>query len=139
MWIDVFLAISGFCAGSAVSCGVFAILVKLGVFTRIVEFLREAKNIRLLESFMVFGGIAGNLITVFTFDLPFGTVGLIIAGFFWGMYIGWLNMALAETLSMFSVVFRRIKLKYGLGITIIFIALGKLAGSMFYFYKKWGI
>jgi len=48
-------------------------------------------------------------------------------------------MALAETLSMFSVVFRRIKLKYGLGITIIFIALGKLAGSMFYFYKKWGI
>ena len=56
MWIDVFLAISGFSAGSAVSCGVFAILVKLGVFTRIVEFLREAKNIRLLESFMVFGG-----------------------------------------------------------------------------------
>ena len=81
----------------------------------------------------------GNLITVFTFDLPFGTVGLIIAGSFWGMYIGWLNMALAETLSMFSVVFRRINLKYGLGITIIFIALGKLVGSMFYFYKKWGI
>lgn len=72
MWIDVFLAILGFSAGSAVSCGVFAILVKLGVFTRIVEFLREAKNIRLLESFIVFGGIAGNLITVFTFDLPFG-------------------------------------------------------------------
>lgn len=139
MWIDVFLAILGFSAGSAVSCGVFAILVKLGVFTRIVEFLREAKNIRLLESFIVFGGIAGNLITVFTFDLPFGIVGLIIAGLFWGMYIGWLNMALAETLSMFSVVFRRIKLKYGLGITIIFIALGKLAGSMFYFYKNWGI
>jgi stage V sporulation protein AB len=42
-------------------------------------------------------------------------------------------MALAEILNMFPILFRRLKLREGLGIMITALALGKMAGSLWYF------
>lgn len=139
MWINLMLAIIGFTGGVAVAGGTFALLVKLGIFTRLVEIARTAKNIKALETFVIIGGVFGNIFSLFPVSIPIGTIGIIICGMFWGMYVGWLHMALAEVLSMFSVAFRRLKLKYGLGLSILFIGIGKMTGALIYFYNNWGV
>lgn len=138
MWINILLGVIGFTGGVAVAGGTFALLVKLGVFTRLVEIARTAKNIKWLESSIILGGICGNIFSLFSISIPVGIIGTVVFGIFSGMYVGWLHMALAETLSMFSVAFRRFHLKYGLGCTILFVGIGKMVGALVYFYNGWG-
>ncbi len=138
MWINILFSIIGFAGGVAVAGGTFALLVKIGVFTRLVEMARTAKEITWLETAIVLGGICGNIVALFSLSVPLGIVGIVLFGIASGMYVGWLHMALAEMLSVFSVGFRRLKLKYGIGVTVCFIGIGKLVGALIYFYNGWG-
>ena len=104
-----------------------------------VEITKTGKYIKLIESSIILGGIFGNIISIFFLGLPFGKIGLIILGLFSGMFVGSMYMALAETLSIIPIVFRRLKLKYGLGCVVLLMGLGKMAGSLIYFLKDWGI
>ncbi len=45
-------------------------------------------------------------------------------------------MAIAEMLDSIPIFARRIGFRHGLGIAVIAMALGKMAGSLFYFYQK---
>lgn len=47
-------------------------------------------------------------------------------------------MSLAETLNALPVIARRIRLAIGLQFVILAVALGKLAGSLYYFWKGVG-
>lgn len=138
MWINLLMIVTGVAGGGIISGGMFALLVKLGVFKRIIELTRTAYKIRILETFIVLGGVLGNIFSVFVTNIPVGMAGVAVFGLFAGIYVGWLHMALAETFSMFSIVFRRLKLKYGLGLAVLFLSLGKLVGALLYFYNNWG-
>ena len=52
--------------------------------------------------------------------------------------MGCLVMSLAETLKALPTISRRIRLAVGLQYVILAIALGKLAGSLVYFVKRFG-
>lgn len=138
MWTNIFLVIIGLSGGIAVAGGTFSLLVKIGVFTRITEVMRTAADIKFLESAIVTGGIVGNIVSIFNIDVHIGIIVVVVFGLFSGMFVGWLHLALAETLSVFSVGFRRLKLKYGIGCTIFSIGLGKLFGALIYFFNGWG-
>lgn len=64
-----------------------------------------------------------------------GILFLILAGFFMGMFVGCLALAIAEMLNSIPIFARRIGFRHGLGIAVLFVALGKLAGSLFYFWS----
>ena len=51
-----------------------------------------------------------------------------------GVFVGCQAVALAEILNVFPIMFRRMKLKKGLSLALTAMALGKVAGSLFYFF-----
>lgn len=65
------------------------------------------------------------------------TVFLAMAGLFSGMFVGCLALAIAEMLDSIPIFTRRISFRHGLGLMVLSIAIGKLIGSLFYFWKMY--
>lgn len=130
-----FVAISG---AFVVSGGIFAFLTMIGIFPRALSVTKTTGHIYLLESMVILGGSLGNIMYIFDIRLNFGVVGLAIYGFFAGVYVGSLAMALAEALKVIPIIVKRIKFDYGLSWLIAGLAAGKAVGSwiqMVYFAK----
>lgn len=82
---------------------------------------------------MLFGAVAGTLLSVFEVSLPVGDFGLIIYGLFAGMFVGLLVVSLAETLKALPIFIRRVRIGSGLGIVILMVGLGKSVGHLVYY------
>lgn len=136
--VTVFLALLGLSAGGVISAGVFAFLAIIGIFPRLMGKTGTGKQVRLYESFIVSGGILGNLVNLYTVPaLGLGGAGqilLFLFGIATGIFVGCLVMSLAETLNAMPVFTRRVRLAEGLPFIILAVALGKLAGSLSYFW-----
>lgn len=128
------LAISGFAGGLVVAAGVFAFITLLGVVNRLASKTSTAKHIIIYENMVILGGILGNTWFVYQWDIPFGTIGLILFGLFSGMFIGCQAMALAEILDVIPVFAKRVKIKYGMPYIVAAIAMGKAMGAFFQLY-----
>ena len=138
-----FLLCFGLCAGGVIAAGVFAFLVMIGVFPRVIGSTKTASHILLYETVIILGGILGNVVDIYEFPMPIGTPGVgspllgqVVLGLFGlgcGIFVGCLVMSLAETLKAIPVISRRIRLAVGLQYIILSVALGKLCGSLYYF------
>ena len=133
---QIFLGFIGFSGGAVVAGGVIALLVGLGVIIRFTGIAHEAKHIWVYEDAICLGGLFGNWLTIYKGSPPFGTPGLFVLGIFSGIFVGGWIMALAEFINIIPVMARRIGLVKGLSLIIIATALGKVVGSMMYFYLK---
>lgn len=138
-----FLLCFGLCAGGVIAAGVFAFLVMIGVFPRVIGRTKTAPHILLYETVIILGGTLGNVVDIYEFPMPIGTPGVgipllghVVLGLFGlgcGIFVGCLVMSLAETLKAIPVISRRIRLAVGLQYIILSVALGKLCGSLYYF------
>lgn len=155
---QIFMAVLGISFGFVVSGGVFTVLLSVGLVPRFAGKMHVAKHIFILEEMVVLGTIAGNFASIFSGYAGFGEwilahnvfganmtetvwsiIGnalLIISGIFSGIFIGSLALAIAEMLDTIPIFSRRIGFRHGLGIAILAVALGKLAGSLIYFSKQ---
>lgn len=151
---QIFLAACGLGFGFLASAGVFTVFVSVGLVPRFAGKMRVAKHVFTLEEAVVFGTLVGSFFSVFSdygkvgkgilVLTPFGEateeiwkwVGIIFLitwGFFVGMFVGCLALAIAEMLNSIPIFSRRIGFRHGLGVAITAAALGKLAGSITYF------
>ena len=136
MWIrEVFLGFVGLASGLAVSAAVFAFVISLGIIPRFAAKSHTNSHILTYENAILLGGIFGNLLSVFGFDLPLGMALIGVFGLSSGIYTGCLAVALAEILNTFPIMFRRMKVKVGQNWVLVAMALGKMAGA-FYFYAN---
>ncbi|MBR6766921.1 MAG: stage V sporulation protein AB [Clostridia bacterium] len=99
-----------------------------------------ASSIRLYESTIVWGAVLGCLFSVLPIELPslitalvVPKVLLVIFGFFSGNFVGCFAIAIAEMLNTIPIFSRRISMGKGMGTALLFLALGKTAGSLLYF------
>lgn len=149
------MAVLGTSFGFIVSGGVFTVLISVGLIPRFAGKMHIAKKIFILEEMVVLGALAGDFFSVFSDFAYFGdwilsrevfgaaltgTVWSIIGnalvimfGFFSGIFVGTLALAIAEMLNTIPIFSRRIGFRHGLGIAILAVALGKLVGSLIYF------
>ena len=134
MFREIFMSVIALLAGAGVSAGVFAFVLVIGIVPRILEYSR-LKNIILVENVMICGCIAGNISSVAagSFHIPAGEIVIAVYGLSVGIFVGCIAVALAEILHTFPIIFKRMKLRAGLGIIIIAMALGKVAGAFYYF------
>lgn len=141
-WKQWALFFSGLSAGGIVAAGVFAFLAIIGVFPRLIGKTKTRDHILLYETVIILGGTLGNLLDLYEFPVPLaGAVGhvlLLIFGVAVGVFVGCLVMSLAETLNTLPVIVRRIHLAVGLQYIILAVALGKMAGSLWYFWEGMG-
>lgn len=151
------LAVIGGSAGLIVSAGVFTVLISVGLIPRFAGKMHVAKKVFVLEEMVIFGTLTGSFFSIFsdwgqvgTFvkhRMLFGsaTMGLwkfagtalmIVFGFFAGIFVGCLALAIAEMLNTIPIFARRIGFRHGLGVAILSVALGKLCGSLIYFTQQ---
>lgn len=153
---QLFLGICGLSFGFLASAGVFTVLVSVGLIPRFAGIMHVAKKVFVLEEAVIFGTLCGGFLSVFS---EYGNLGglvlskeifgadtlliwkwagrslLVLGGFFAGMFVGCLALAIAEMLDSIPIFARRIGFRHGLGIAIAAAACGKLAGSLIYFAK----
>lgn len=152
---QIFLAVLGVSFGFIVSGGVFTVLISVGLIPRFAGKMHIAKHIFVLEEMVVLGTLAGDFLSVFGDHGKLGewvlsrqmfgageteavwrVIGnflLILFGIFSGIFVGCLALAIAEMLNTIPIFARRIGFRHGLGIAILAVAFGKLAGSLIYF------
>ena len=151
----IFLAVLGASAGSVIAGGVFTSLIAIGLVPRFAGKTHTGEKVFLYEEMIVFGTIVGTLLSVFRkyFNLRdlfilngkmicserifhyTGNFILVLYGVFAGIFVGCLALAIAEMLDTIPIFSRRIGFKYGLGLAILSVALGKAIGSIIYFVK----
>ncbi len=135
------LIISGFSFGILAAAGVFTVLIAVGLVPRFAGRTDTADHILFYEDCVVLGTITGMLFSVFEqlhpysklILMPVRTPAEIIIGFFTGCFVGCLALSIAEMLDSIPIFARRVRLKWGIGIAILFVALGKMAGALLYF------
>ena len=138
MWVrEVLLAVIGLSAGLIVAGGLFAFIASLGVVSDIADRTHTGSKILLYEDATTLGGILGNLIFVYRIPIPGGTILQIVVGLFTGIFVGCWALSLAETLNVFPIFVRRVKLVRCIPYIILAIAIGKGIGSMIYFFLGW--
>ena len=130
------IIVAGLIFGGATAAGVIALLTTLGFVSRMIARLQLAKDTMHWENVIILGSLSGCLLSVFEPSPVLFSFCQGIAGRVFAKGLGLLAcqaMALAEILNMFPILFRRVKLQMGLSFAILAIALGKLAGSLWYF------
>ncbi|WP_177180564.1 stage V sporulation protein AB [[Clostridium] polysaccharolyticum] len=105
-------------------------MAKLGVIPRLLARTNTAKYTPLYEKGIIIGGSLGNLYSLFQFRMPIGIAAITIICLFFGIYIGCLAMAIAETLNVIPYFISKSKLKLGISGIIIALALGKGCGTL---------
>lgn len=148
----LFLGILGISFGLLSAGGVFTVLISVGLIPRFAGKTHTGKKVFLYEEMVIFGTIVGNFASVFDSYCQIGkTVQerfpalaaiwplwgkgfLLLSGLFAGMFVGCLALAIAEMLNTIPIFARRIGFRHGLGIAVLAMGLGKLTGSLVYFY-----
>lgn len=151
---QIFLAMIGVSYGMLAAAGVFTVLVAVGLVPRFAGKTHTAKHVLVYEEMVVFGTIFGGLISIFPEysqvaaflqeRFPdrmllwevLGGLGQVVFGLFGGMFIGCLALAIAETLDSIPIFTRRISFRHGIGLAILTMAVGKLCGSLLYFWTE---
>ena len=131
IWIG--LTLFGFCAGGLTAAGYFALITSVGMINRAAAVTKTTNAVFFYEECLLFGAVAGTILSVFEVSIPIGDIGLIIYGLFAGMFVGLLVVSLAETLKALPIFIRRVRIGAGLGIVILMVGLGKAAGHLIYY------
>lgn len=138
MWVSqILLATIGLSSGILVAGGLFGFIVSLGVVSDFADRTHTGKHILLYESIVALGGIFGNLFYLYEISMPQFSFVVGIFGLFSGIFVGAWAMALAETLNVFPIFVRRIKLVRIIPYIILSIAIGRGIGSLIYFFFGW--
>lgn len=130
---NIILGFIGITSGAMVAAGLFAFITLIGVVERMAARSKTNKYVLLYEDMVLFGAICGNILSIFQFDFRIGTWILIVYGFFTGIFVGCLSVALAEVVKVIPVFAKRIKLRYGLPFVILAFAIGKFLGALYQF------
>lgn len=128
---DIILAMIGLTAGIVIAGAVFAFLTIIGVLIRLAARTNTARHINLYEDMAVIGSGVGNTLFLFEYQLPIGTLGLFIFGVLSGCFVGCLAVALEEIIQVFPVFMHRIKLRIGIPILVLCLAIGKGLGAFY--------
>lgn len=150
----LFLIVFATSYGLLSSAGVFTVLVAVGLVPRFAGKTHTAKKVILYEEMVIFGTLVGTILSIFPEYTQFaafwqqrypermllwngiGTVLEAVFGLFSGMFIGCLALAIAEMLDSIPILARRISFRHGMGLAILSIALGKVCGSLVYFWTE---
>ena len=146
----IFYVIFGLCGGGLVAAGLFAFISILGLVPRLAARTHTASQIHRYENWIVAGALFGNLINLHQIAMSsiwrwmeklLPGIGTLLAygfatvmGIASGTFVGCLVMSLAETLDALPTMSRRVRLAVGLQYIIEALAMGKLVGSLAYFY-----
>lgn len=135
MWQQIFLGFVGLASGLVIAGGLIGLLIGLSIVPRFAGITRTAQHVMLYEDATLLGAVLGNLFFLGQWKLPLGLPFLLVFGAASGIYLGFWVMALAEMANIFPIFARRIKFTQGLPFVILSVGMGKIAGSLLYYWR----
>ena len=136
MWANnILLIIIGIGSGMAIAAGVFALITKIGVIPRIADVTHTAAYVTTYEMAVLAGALFGNYTTTFPVSLSLPTWVMGVFCIFSGIFVGCLATALAEALNVTAIFTRRLRLHTGIAWIVLSMAVGKILGSLLYFFR----
>lgn len=136
----ILLWVIGISSGLMVSAGVFTVLFVVGLVPRFAGRTDTAWCEIFYEECLIAGAILADVLSVFPIEGALGngsnillTGLLILIGIFAGIFVGCLSIALSEVLDGIPIFARRVRLKMGVSIAVLAVAIGKVAGAIIYF------
>lgn len=136
----LFLCLIGISYGALSAAGVFTVFVAVGLIPRFAGRTHTAGHVMLYENMVVLGTVVGCFTSLYPEWFGFlgrsatgGIILQIVYGIFAGIFVGCLALAIAEMLDSIPIFSRRIGFRHGLGLAVLSMALGKLAGALLYF------
>ena len=137
MWQgQILAALTGLCGGAVVAAALAAFITGLGMIPRYAGITHTGNHLLLYEDCLVFGALAGNIISIYDLEIYCGRIGVGIIGLFFGIFLGSWIIALGEVVNVFAVVMRRLGIKKGVGLIVLSIAAGKTIGALWQFFMK---
>lgn len=139
------LLITGLASGVGVAAGTFAFLLVIRVLPRMIQKAKLNHKIVFIENIVIRGLLFGTILSLFTWKKRWlfallGKTLLTIYGLSAGIFAGCISVALAEILDTFPIFFRRLKIEENYVEIFLFImAIGKMVGSLFYFFAGYAI
>ena len=133
------------CAGLGVAAGTFAFFLVIRILPRMIQKTKLSDKVISVENTVVRGIMFGTILSFGEWkggwmEWIFGSTLLSIYGVCAGIFSGGIAVALAEILDVFPIFFRRLGLNEDRAEPLLFVmALGKIAGSLFYFLTGYGI
>lgn len=138
----LFGSLVGLCAGLGVAAGTFAFFLVMRLLPRMIQKAKLGDKSISVENTVVKGIMFGTVLYFWRWQGGWmawilGSSLLTIYGLCAGIFAGGIAVALAEVLDVFPIFFRRLKLheRYCGGLLFI-MALGKMVGSLFYFFSR---
>ncbi len=128
------LIILGLGAGIVIAGAVFAFIAIIGIVPRLADKTGTRKYVSLYEEAIIFGGLFGSASMVLDMYIPIGRTGAVLYGIFTGIFYGCLAVSLTEVLDVLPILARRIRVRQGLRWFVTALALGKLFGSLLYYF-----
>lgn len=117
-----------------VAGAVVAFIAIIGVVPRLAQKTDTKEYIKLYEEAIIAGGIIGGCDPYFDFYLPLNGLAVIFLSLCIGIFYGSLAVSLAEVLNIIPILTRRVRLQQGMRWFVCAIALGKLTGSLLYYF-----
>lgn len=139
------------------AAGVFTVLAAVGLVPRFAGRTHTANHAWLYEEMVIWGTVFGCVVSIFEEKCQLfswlaarapenillwtiaGKILLGTAGLFAGMFVGCLALAIAEMLDGIPILARRISFSEKIFYVVFSMALGKLAGSLFYFLTEFHV
>jgi stage V sporulation protein AB len=128
----LFVIFIGLASGLAVGTGYVAFLTVLGVIPRLTQLSKTMKMIHWYEWAVVFGAIAGVMVSLEDIVLFLKSYVLIPIGLATGIFYGLVAAALTEVLNVLPILAKRVGVDGKITILLMALVLGKIFGSLFH-------
>ena len=131
-WQFILSIIWGIGSGVIISGGIIAFITMIGIVPLMAHRTQTVKHSIWYSSAIMLGIFLGSILSMWHITIPTTNLLIAVIGLSFGIFVGVLIIALAEVLDVFPITDRRIKIKKGIGLFVIALALGKLIGSLYY-------
>lgn len=150
--LQAFLLFLGFGFGNLAAAGVFMVFTTVTMVPRYVVRFQIKEKLLLMENLISFGIMVGSAfqmwgknsatshlvwkMRMYSPGIWLGAMHCLqgIMGFFYGIFVGTLALSIAEMLDSIPIFARRVRIYQKFSTVIFFVALGKMAGALFYFF-----
>lgn len=119
-------------AGAVIGTAIVSFLSMIGVIPRLATKPKIRSHYLALGTAASLGITVGTILYIWEVYLPIPNVIIGLFALSFGMFVGCLAVALAEVLDVIPIMKRRLKLKKGIHLIILMLALGKLVGALYY-------
>lgn len=130
--------IVGFSEGIIIGSALVAFLLVLKIIPRLIRFGSCNQYTRVYQALVTLGVITATYFQFYAWQLPqiyiFNHVLTVLIGFIFGIFVGLIAAALTETLKALPILSRRVGLEDKIKVLLFVIILGKVVGSLIYWF-----